>query len=760
LYLEAWTDINANIAKILKSKTDDLVIVGPAINKLTAHLHYNVIEGHVIKGNMAEMNACANNIRIQLENIESKRKAAAESKNKKAEVSPNPDAKKSEVAQKPKDATKFPPVHKAAKKTDLEFWYEVGFGGTNATGKWKEDNDWAQKTVDVWKADDNKKMPALFKGMKEELLVSLVAYAKSMEDDFGGLTVSANNATAFLTKAIETMKQNNWLAMDWTASNGFSKDQAVVLLTLVPLVSRNRVDDLVKKTTDKSVADVAKYIYDKDTKKSQFAIDSFGKARNIYITQSMLNVERAEIIANMQKDAAPETNNKAAVSEMPGTLEEYSSLEVFKKDWRVKAATEALGGDTKVNYETYKTTEGKYSVAMIEAAVKTMLEAEKKPAVVNNDTKIAANNLLYIAGDIYGLPNDKNAPHHKREDKESIIGNPLYVLVKIGAVTESDNRKTLRDADLRGHIIAVGTGSSKMFYSLSTEYANQTPVDAKNIMKHIIAADDMKYGAIPAIIKAEIKKNLIALNVVTENNGVLNVNWNNAAEKKVLEDYLTNKTTALPDKALLPVLEAIAYKSAYPEVADVNTTIGALIANASGVKDAIVEKGLDNEQTNAMLDVIKRTPELKDGNAFNETRVIDFITHYTPVDTSAGKTEEKSKDITIVPDNGTQTSNLVTEVPLDASLKNNWIYQFKTAPVFVEVYNDIMANAATNPAMSVMTELTERLTNPKFIAPNMPEEADAVVELVSVAKKLNPEYVNGISNELKKKMIDIGVPLD
>ena len=278
----------------------------------------------------------------------------------------------------------------AIKKSDYEFWYEVGFGAGDAdSAKWKENYEWAKKNiVDVWKAD-NAKMPALCNGMNEMLLTSLIAYGKSMEGDFLGKTVDAEQAAGYLIKAIETMKKNNWLDGAWTPANGFSKDEATVLLTLMPLVYRNRINDLVSKNTGKSAEDVACYIYDASTKTSQFAKDSFSGARNLYIKQSELNTQRAEIIAGMAKISPAAPIITAPKSQQ--ISDTYDKLADFVNDPAVKMAIDVLeikntaGTWNETDFAKYKNAEGKYDVNSILDAVKV-----KGPMTLPDPTAVLA----------------------------------------------------------------------------------------------------------------------------------------------------------------------------------------------------------------------------------------------------------------------------------------------------------------------------------------------------------------------------------
>lgn len=434
------------------------------------------------------------------------------------------------------------------KKADYEFWYEVGLGaGKNDSAKWKANYAWAENVVKAWKADEST-MPALFKGMNDALLTSLVAYTKSMEGDFSDLAqVGADKVQAYLTKAIDVMKQNGWLAASWKPENGFSKEQAVVLLTLVPLAYRKRTDDLVKKTSGMGAADVAKYIYDADAKKSQFAIDSFNETRSLYIRQSELNAKRAEIIAGIAKKEPAEAEDKPPVQTVQNT---YSDEQAFNNDWRVKLMGE--GGSLR---------------AVMDGKMYSVTKTEEK---FLKDSKDAGSAIIQ--------PTDAaiNAGRALQPIIDIDQGNALASMATLGVLWEGTSRKEVKaKAKAAGQDASMEVFSyNGKFYALDQGYAQAMGVPDQQVKKEgkAIAKAPLENEHVQEFIREKVRENLTVLG---------------AADDTRVEAYLKSGKF---DAGVQNALRSIVTEKTQPVTVQKVETLGALIAQKANSKGVTFEE--------------------------------------------------------------------------------------------------------------------------------------------------------------------------
>jgi len=294
-------------------------------------------------------------------------------------------------------------------------------------------------------------------------------------------------------------------------------------------------------------------------------------------------------------------------TEVPGMLDQYASLGVFKQDWLVQAAAKVLG---EVNYDDYKGSDGKYSVALIaDAANKKAAESVQE---VDSPAKAACEGLE-------GLVNLEEQP-------------ALDFAVKAGVLYSGGSRKDVRQAakvkkdDVAGEVFKVGD----KYYALTKEYAISTGTadeDVRKVGKKIAAAplDDV---VVQNMLAQEISSKLKEIGVLNEDGSFAKAEFASTDDGKAIDAYLKeNGTLAGAKSALL----AIASLNKTVEVPAATSIEGLMFSNGS-VYDAIASKGLDNQGTLDMIAALNANPACKmdDGVHFSVKETIEEIGKYAP----------------------------------------------------------------------------------------------------------------------------------
>ena len=191
----------------------------------------------------------------------------------------------------------------------------------------KEENEAGQKKGEESKPQEKPKKsdygfwysPEVKSGTLDE---QLLAYAKSMDEKsggFSGITVTDAKAKKYLDEAKSLMEEHGLLDAN-SETIGMTKEQVLILLTLMPLVMRGKeqVDKFFSKIEGKDVLGVANYIYDEKTGKSQFALENVSaKSQKLYADLSATNFKRAESMATSQQ---PVINKEESSSTELATL--------------------------------------------------------------------------------------------------------------------------------------------------------------------------------------------------------------------------------------------------------------------------------------------------------------------------------------------------------------------------------------------------------------------------------------------------------
>jgi len=290
-----------------------------------------------------------------------------------------------------------------------------------------------------------------------------------------------------------------------------------------------------------------------------------------------------------------QAKEEETVAEVPGTQNEYSSLDAFSNDWRTKIAIDVMDGAMSFR----KAANGKYSVPAIEEEAARHLEtgdAGKKQLPVPVQVTAAGEDIKKMTG--------------------ITSGNAIETMKGIGVLQDAPDRKKLRQAGLGGNIARVDKDGGKMFYALSKDYLAQLPVDAKNIAMKI-ASGDIGYGPVQAIVRERVRTDLIALGVVSMDGAATKINLS-GDDATTVGAYLNGGELTDQVKA---ALNRIVEEKTKPAQVQAYRSVGALIAlEAKGM-------GIAWEQTSVGAAIVARCDLDKDGkiDAQQENALFDTV---------------------------------------------------------------------------------------------------------------------------------------
>jgi len=615
-------------------------------------------------------------------------------------------------------------------------------------------------------------------------------YGKTLYDKFED--VSGYDKNALLVKVLDYAKDNVKGFGDWrNGIEGWTEDVSkMALIKSLYLISYGRGLGNMKASLDrvadvnaKDSGDILLALWNGTESQVSGAMTTTTKgttqitaAQKKWWTGNFKELVTEEVLGDIQakKDAA----TKAQAPEVSAPVENtvattYTGKEAFLENPVVKIAQEILGEKFDATLEKYRITDeapdkGKYSINLVLAALAEIPQQAEVPQAATD----AAASVNSVAACMKGEASVKDT------------------FVALGLLNE--NGELAGDARALGYVNSMKLKEGKLRRAISKGKASED---------------------IAKILDAEMVANLAALGI-TKESLVAKGDAMNDDDRRILAWFNKDETLSAIKKKGMPAnsantmeerLQSVSQEidkyfaqaagayagaaaekmampaSSYEKLGELLMYDNSLPENSGkGLLSRIIfkeENGDVAPRTHQEAnDIYSQLADAKDGEGkYTQASVaakLDEVLKAKPADAQAiekpeqaGVVEQppaaagqqaqgaiKPENITVVE---TTSAEAAKEVPLPATLEKNWIAQFKEAPVFVQFYNEIAKDVP-----GAIDKLAERLTGKNYQAPSAPAEADAVDELVRVVRQIAPNFAQSVSEELKKKIEGIGVPLN